>query len=67
MTSLQSALKAEVESERSVAMAVPCAWCGAPVGQRCFIPGTTVPLVKQPAHLRRLYDAGVYRRPCDVE
>lgn len=45
---------AEACQTRADAMRVKCPYCYADPGEQCFIPKTTVKLVKQPAHFKRL-------------
>lgn len=41
------------------ALTVPCPYCRAEVDQECADPSTGYVLEKQPAHVRRMQEAGV--------
>lgn len=49
-------IEAERASIRARALTTNCGYCGAPAGTNCRNPRTGEPLVKQPAHTRRLRD-----------
>ena len=56
---LTTAIRADRAMKRASALTLPCDYCKAQVGYECADPTTGTVLVKQPAHNRRLRDAGV--------
>ena len=45
--------------QRANAREITCPYCGARPGEECFDPRTGYVLEKQPAHVRRMQEAGV--------
>ena len=52
-------MRGEEIIQRATATEVVCPYCGARPGDPCFDPKTGYVLEKQPAHVRRLWEAGV--------
>ena len=59
MNQLDDALR---QQARELALTVPCSYCKACKGEKCWVPSTGHVLLKQPAHTVRLQDAGVLPR-----
>lgn len=52
-------MKGEDIIQRSAARQITCPYCGARPGEPCYDPSTGYVLEKQPAHVRRMQEAGV--------